>query len=118
MNMLAVALLGFGVKMLMAPKATAAQPLRRVEPPLPTLKPEMTESECASRGGIWTGTECLGAKSLAQVEAEAAARRARLQSEARARASYTEERQRMITDITRQQPESREGMYRRTFTLL
>lgn len=112
MNMLAVALLGFGVKMLIQPKtAVPTQPLRRIEPPLPTLKPAITEGECASRGGIWTGTECLGAKSAEQVQAEVIAKRERMMIAARERATAESEHLRYTEQL---KPTTREGMFRRT----
>ena len=117
MNMLAMVLLGFGAKMLLQPKTATrtTQPVTDV-PFVPLLEPSITSSECASRGGIWTGTECLGAKTMAQVNAEVEAKRQRLMAVERERAEYDAERLR-YTD-SRLAPTTRDGMYRRTFTLL
>lgn len=104
MNMLAMALLGFGAKMLLQPKTAVAD-----VPFLPSVKPIMTQVECASRGGIWTGTDCLGAKSVVQMQAEAEAKRKRLMAVERERAEYEAERMR-YTD-SRLAPTTRDGMY-------
>jgi hypothetical protein len=88
MNMLAMALIGFGVKVLTQPKMISAtesgQPI--------TALPRITQAECASRGGIWTGTDCLGAKTVAQINAEAEVKRQRLMAVERKRAEYEAER--------------------------
>jgi len=122
MNMLALALIGAALSMATKPRAATAQtrsaqptgPMRPVPPPpLPRPEPNMTESECASRGGIWTGTECLGAKSLQQIEAEKAARRERIRKETMERERYLDERRRFIAD-SRIAPANADTRVRRT----
>lgn len=115
MKMLPWLLIAAGASIMLRPKMAQAQTLQPL--PATTTLPRLSESDCVIRGGIWTGTECLGAKSLAQMEQEKAERRLRLAREATEKAEYLEDRRRIITDSIRRVPVNSEERRRRTVLL-